>query len=1081
MQAIKYGMKSILRTPIKTLLFALLLAVISALTAVSFSVFHAVRGYISDCDSYYHTIAELEYIGRDYPDNNVYDGAMHAFLEENAEEISSLIAMDGVVSFEPERQALCYTPLAHRMDEDVYDPDIAVLDICVIAYDPLQNAYNVTVNDALYSRTKVKGKLILARCTDDSAELRPGSSYIVTGRFFKGVTVNPWFLIGPTPFADGGENRELDCIKERVGGESTEDYYRLAKFLGEVNDSFRVTYTSALGDLFPFHQQVLSLTSGRMFTEEEYRAKAHKAVISERAAGLIGAKVGDTVDFRILVSNGDLFDGSALRTADSGEYEIIGIFAEHENYPYRVFLPDANAVSDEAVPVNGYTIGHFRLRNGAAAEFDAAARELTKLGFRFSIYDQGYAAATEPMQQLMLISVIFLAVCLLLAAAALVLHSSLFVSRQREAALTMRALGTGRAQVFVYFLSAALVLAVIAAAVGCAVGRLLEGRVIGLMQRFASQYAEQDMRFSDSRLALLRTLEFDPKIPLSVYLAAGGVIVAGSAALTAAAAAFCLKEKHNKKRSARRAPLITRGRTSKLSGFFKYAMLSMRRGVIRAAAVMLMGAAAAVFFGYLVYSLEGYGAQLESYRANAEISGFATDHTGRRIDGLVINGAAIDALIKEDVVSDPAMASLLGHIRPIGVVRTCGGEEKEAQCSIPTSEFAYETLFDRIWHDSEWTAASSVSRNSIFHFSQEKDIRWLEGFDETLFVGNGYYAALPDSVMAEYGISLGDTVRFEYAYYKGDGSIYNGKIYDHDMLINFIDLQVVGAYTSVAGDRTVFSPLHIFYPDDVPYKAYGGDMIFLSLFGNACGNILTPGYYGFEYKNGIAVSMLIDIEAMLQKVDGVGWYRENLEFDGVVPFDLTGEGEKLDYMEAMSRFAVNRGSNYSSFTFRLPEVSRLDALRAALDEAGFTWFGSGDRTKNYAVIEDEVYVSTTHTMERQIQYVTALYYALFIMAGVIGAVLAWLLAASRRREIAVQRALGTPPIRIAANFFAEQLLLMTVGLAIGLCVTRLIRGGLNAAQLALPAAFLAVWCVSALCCLSVSLKKRSYAALTEPE
>ena len=257
--------------------------------------------------------------------------------------------------------------------------------------------------------------------------------------------------------------------------------------------------------------------------------------------------------------------------------------------------------------------------------------------------------------------------------------------------------------------------------------------------------------------------------------------------------------------------------------------------------------------------------------------------------------------------------------------------------------------------------------------------------------------------------------------------------------------------------------------------------MFRGLFGNACNGILTPEYYGFEYENGIAVKMLIDIEAMLEVVEGREWYRSRLEFDGTIPFALTEDGEKPDYMEAMSRFAVSPSSNYDSFTFRLTDVSRLDELREALDEAGFTWFGTGDRAKNYAVIEDEVYISTTHTMERQIQYVTALYYALFIMAGIIGAVLAWLLAASRRREIAIQRALGTPPVRIAANFFMEQALLMLVGLAAGLCVTRLIWGGLNAAQLELPGAFLAVWCVSSLLCLTVSLKKRSYAALTEPE
>jgi RsiW-degrading membrane proteinase PrsW (M82 family) len=75
------------------------------------------------------------------------------------------------------------------------------------------------------------------------------------------------------------------------------------------------------------------------------------------------------------------------------------------------------------------------------------------------------------------------------------------------------------------------------------------------------------------------------------------------------------------------------------------------------------------------------------------------------------------------------------------------------------------------------------------------------------------------------------------------------------------------------------------------------------------------------------------------------------------------------------------------------------------------------------MIEDEIYLNTTQSMERQIQYVSVLYGALYLLAGVIGFALAWLLLLSRRREIAVMRALGTQSGRILGNFLLEQLLL----------------------------------------------------------
>ena len=79
------------------------------------------------------------------------------------------------------------------------------------------------------------------------------------------------------------------------------------------------------------------------------------------------------------------------------------------------------------------------------------------------------------------------------------------------------------------------------------------------------------------------------------------------------------------------------------------------------------------------------------------------------------------------------------------------------------------------------------------------------------------------------------------------------------------------------------------------------------------------------------------------------------------------------------------------------------------------------------------------------------------------------------------RALGTQSGRILGNFLLEQLLLMAVGLALGIGVCRLTGTALNPTQLLLTAAFLAVWILSTLICLAVGLRKRSFAALTEPE
>ena len=102
-----------------------------------------------------------------------------------------------------------------------------------------------------------------------------------------------------------------------------------------------------------------------------------------------------------------------------------------------------------------------------------------------------------------------------------------------------------------------------------------------------------------------------------------------------------------------------------------------------------------------------------------------------------------------------------------------------------------------------------------------------------------------------------------------------------------------------------------------------------------------------------------------------------------------------------------------------------------------------------------------------------LYTALYVLAGVIGAALAWLLAASRRKEIALMRALGTPNLRIILNFLFEHALLCLVGLAIGLGAVTLIFGVQERFCCMLCIAFFALWCISTMLCLVFGLAKKA--------
>lgn len=1034
MQAVKTGIKSAVRTPFKTALFTLLLTVTAVMLSASVSVFTAVRGYLEDCEEYFHTIARLEYVGRDYPDETVFDGAFSNAVGEAREDIEKLISQEAVISFSPKIAYLAYSPTVGIKDESIYDPRAAVLKLNVVSFDAHTGLWSASVSECLYSNRALTGKLIYFR-----ADESPLGTVLAAGRFLAGTGSMPVFIPERTVFADGERETELPAISPVSDGEIAASYKKYAGLLHIKNDSCRAFYTAAIEDEPEFHQQLVSLKEGRLFTKEEYASRAHSVIISERFARLAELSVGSGIFLTVYGSDGDVYETDRDYAADTGEYEVVGIFREGDSFPWTVFLPDESAANAGPRPVNGYTVGIFRIENSAAGDFPASAKPLLENGFRVTVFDQGYSAAAEPMRELEFISVVFLGVSIAFVVSALALQSFLFVTRQRDAALIMRDLGSTKTQVFAYYLSSALLISAAAAVLGFVLCRLLEGAVTDALKRFAERFSGEDPTFSISRLTAVRSLAFDLEIPVSAYVFAALGLFSGSALTTVIFTFFILKKpknKRKKRRTRRRA-----GRTSRLSGFLKYALLSARRGAARSLAVVLLCAAAGLFFARAAFSLAGYEARLEAYRDGARISGYASDMTGSRIDGAIVRGTAIEGLIKSGEIDEFSVTREIGHVRPLGVTVKNDGTEQDVPYTLPENGNQLETLFVRIEKTAPWSVCSSLEETPMFHFTEKRRIEWLEGFDDRIFLGSSNACAMPLALMEDCGIALGDTVRFEYASYLDDGRMF--------YYVN--ELKVVAGYASAQNVNTVFCPIGY-----RPTHQLGWNYrLPLYSFGSLIGyTFIEKVSFGFD-------SVTIQRYFIEPSMDEVGSFSR---FDPEVFL-----GGKVDL-----------NGNFNSFIFASNDANKLPELRRALAES-FTFAGSPDRSKGFAVIEDEVYLNTTRSMQRRIQYAAAFSYALFALAWIAGFVLAWLMALSRKKEIALMRALGTPPLRIIANFLFEQVLLALSGVCLGLGFSRVTGAELSALSLILSAGFFALFCLSTLICVFTSRIKRANGNLAEPE
>ncbi len=772
MTAIKNGIRSILRVPVKTLLFVLIFTLTTALLSVSCCVYTAVSDYLGDCEDYFHTIAEFESIGDYSPDRLVSAEELADTIEDNRSELEALISSDDVISWEPATSALMYTPKIKRFDKYMPDPDVTVLKLHLRSYNAGTCMYNAIVTETLYSRKDYTDKLVMLRTITERNSLPYPGDYYIAGHFFSSKTQSTSMKQEVVSFFDGEKIVKLPAaLEDGTDAGKEAQFRRYAEILHVKNDACPVTYTRDIEDLYPFHQQLLTLKDGRFFTSEEYASKARTCIVSEKISGLLELEVGDSIPLTIVSSSGDIFDDTKQTQLDEGDYEIVGITAHSDNYPYYVFLPDAG-IGTDIRPVNGYTLGQFRLRNSGVSDFLETAKPLIGRGFRLNIYDQGYSAATEPMKELEFISIVFLSVCLILVICVLALQGYLFISRQRESAGTMLAMGSGRSHICVYFLISTLALVVFGAAFGTFIGSLSESRVFEILREFALKNADPDLRFSSSKIAVTRTLEFDPTSSLRPYLAAIIILAAGAVIFTLVFALNSLREK--KPRSKKKPKEFLPGRearTVKLSGFFKYGILSILRGNVRTAAVLVLGLTVAVFCGRLTDSLSDYRQQLETYKDNAVVEGFATDFYGKMISPLILKGGPVSKLAVSDMVESYCATTSLAHIRYLGVVN---GEQIPFEMPTPGT-YAYESAFYYLNKEPMWIGTSSILGNPLFSNYEGGSVTWLDGwsdedfrklyFSESASRESEYWlqttpyqcgpsvCALPESMMREHGIS----------------------------------------------------------------------------------------------------------------------------------------------------------------------------------------------------------------------------------------------------------------------------------------------------------------------------------------
>lgn len=973
---------SILRTKGKTVLFTLLIFALTLSLCLGISVWVSVEGFLEELDSHYTTIGLVEYIGVDYPNDTVYDLSMTETLKDF--DFSVITDFESTILWDKSSRTVGYIDGFFRTDS--YRPNEGASILVVSSVTPSeQGYYSAIVSKVIYSELARENTKIIIDAGDK--ELQYGHFYLIYGNVYRAASSFLYFSFDEYSNLIAEEKgievpNFLDVTSDPKSGklyEIPEDcpLYQVADTWKVINNSVLVCSTDNLMSLFPFNQQELYITEGRIFSDDEYKNGSKVCIISDNAAKRIGIGVGDTINLSAVVSDYPGVENSfwiedGFRFSD--EFTVVGITNSTPDKDYYVFVPKSAGFPSSPYFI-GYTVGQAVVKNKEAGAFYEYMAPLMTGRLNLTMYDQGYSSVAEPFEIILSVIKIVTVVCGMMEVAMLVLFGFLFVYRQKDASEIMLLLGSGKKRVCAYFLYSSGLISLIASSLGAIAGYYLHEKVVSFVSGIAKGYTVVDRRFSDGNLSVIKAMDFN-------LIAEPGLFLYAGVAVFALAILFCLaftvltftrnKPGQRKMSGPRKA-----GRTSRLSGgSMKYALLSIKRGGTRSAVIPIIAVAVVFLFGYMANTSSNYQKQLSEIYNNTVIGGYFTDINAKQVGNLLVGAYNINELYHSGYITDLTVTREWKYYY-LGISKFADGTKQEIEPLYVPQGYAAETLRNHIQRGPSMVGTNDIRTVPEFFYADNIIMQFIDGFDESFLAAvgfnNSYYCMVPSSLMEEKGISLGDTIRIALDR-TGFNPDYNAEIYHH------VDLKVVGSFEKQGVKDLIYVPLYLVFNTD----------------------------YIWGDKN---------------RLEGA----PSETFD--TGYTLTEE--QKNYLPLFT---------FTSAAFKLLDTNRLVEFKNYLDQKGYSQVNKIGNIREFVVLRDQRFNNVVNNINQQMKYIEVLYPCLYALVGLIALIISYLMTVSRRMEFAIMRGLGGTKRHTFFTFFTEQVVLSVAGCILGIIIWVLFMG-----------------------------------------
>ncbi len=1028
------SIKNILRTPVKTVLFALLIAAVTAFLYLGVNTWATSAAMLRDCEENYTTIVTMEYL-EDYGSNK--GSKSEAMLADVAAiDFDAIAANENVLLWQPSDVGMgSAVNLVYNDNTSEYS-DYCVLIVTGLRQFAEDSPYHGKVVEVLYSSRPYEAgrNLFLENRPGDFEFLPdPNATYVMivknnrTGANGLTVELTPFYSwIAQQAGVNCAEIKPFYQIEsaEALLKDENNIYKAIAEYYSAMNNALMICRAQELGDLEEFNQNYLYPVSGRLFTREEVDEGAKVCVISQTLAYNRDLEVGDVLTVQLPDDENATVYAWGDKMSRYEDYTIVGIVNYHSDYHRNIYIP---ASTHSARPVRYlYDLGQATIKNGTADSFLSSIEHLLPERTFIAVYDQGYQATADALKVIRSAAITLSVIAFLVTLTVLSFFAYLFTDRQRDAIEIMRCFGAKKNEVRLYLMVGASLISLIAILVGILIGAVYADNVVKTAYEFVSELQNVDMRYSDGFRGIIK--HFTPAVTMSYVFAI--VVGVGVLLISLVLCLYFAARTMNGRLIAARARVRVRRPPKKssvaLSGALRHAMLSIRRGGTRSLLVPILCGAALLFVSSLQATLASYESAQNTLYDNTELTGYCAQMNGKFSDQLIIRNTHAKKLVSMEHLSDVEYIYSLNYSY-LGISLRADGSEGQAKpVPIPQDSFELEILYDTLFSEPSIVFTDAVRNAPEFYF-KEFHADFMPDWDEARF-SSRQWEKLPCIVSTQFmndqGIKPGDTIRVYVIDYLAGQQHFIG-----------MEMLVVGSFTRVADQNNIYCPMPLGALDpersslnELPYEH----------------SAITTG----KYANAVFYT------------------------PGFKTTDIFTQQQVLDVM---------LDNNYvSAMTFKIPNSRVLGQVKDILENEGFSGPTLANDIRICVVIEDSQFNEAFSSIAQRSKYLEFLYPVLLALVSILGLITGFLAVNSRREDIALMRGMGTHKRRIFATIFGEQLLLLLIG-ALPAAALWYARDGI--AQLATPSVYTFFICYALSVALSTLLQnaKSALSILSEKE